>query len=69
MELLKDRVAIYCAHTGATRESIARRIGMSTTSFWAKLNGKTEFKLSEAEALSKILGCSVDDLRREFTCR
>jgi transcriptional regulator with XRE-family HTH domain len=68
LELLKDRVAIYCLHTGETRESIAKRLGVSTVTLRSKLNGETEFKLSEAEALASILGCSVDELKKEFTC-
>jgi len=68
LELLKDRVAIHCLHTGDTRESIARQLGMSVVTLRSKLNGETEFKLSEAEALASILGCSVDELKKEFTC-
>lgn len=68
MNLLKDRVAVYCNHSGDTREGIARKLGISTTSLRSKLNGETEFKLSEAEQLARILGCSVGDLKSEFTC-
>lgn len=68
MELLKDRVSIYCLHTGETRESIAKRLGMTPVTLRSKLNGETEFKLSEAEALASILGCTVDELKKEFTC-
>lgn len=68
LELLKDRVAIHCLRTGDTRENIARKLGMSAVTLRSKLNGETEFRLSEAEDLAKILGCSVDELKKEFTC-
>ena len=69
MDLLKDRVTLYLSHTGTTREELARQLGMSTVSLRSKLNGSTEFSLSEAERLSGILGCTVDELKQEFTCR
>lgn len=69
LELLKDRVAIHCLRTRDTREDIARQLGISVVTLRSKLNGETEFKLSEAEALAKILGCSIDELKKEFTCR
>lgn len=68
LELLKDRVAIYCLRTGDTRERIAKQLGMSAVTLRSKLNGETEFRLSEAEELAKILGCSIDELKKEFTC-
>ena len=64
MDAIKERVGAYIARTGATRESLAEKIGVSRVAFWSKLNGEAEFKLSEAFALADELGCSVDDLRK-----
>lgn len=68
MSLLKERVAIYCARTGDTRQNLAKRLEISPRAFYSKLNGEVDFKLSEAERLSEALGCSVDELKKEFTC-
>ena len=64
MDAIKERVGAYLARTGVSRESLAESIGMSRNSFYQKLIGESEFKLSEAFALADVLGCSVDDLRK-----
>lgn len=65
---LKELIACYCARTGDTRQNIAKQLGISPRSLYAKLNGEVEFKLSEAERLSQILGYeSVDELKCAFT--
>lgn len=40
---------------GLTQAVVARRLGMSTQAFSNKVNGKTDFRLSELEALCSIL--------------
>lgn len=40
---------------GLTQAVVARRLGMSTQAFSSKVNGKTDFRLSELEALCNIL--------------
>ena len=64
MDAIKERVGAYLARTGVSRESLAESIGMSRNSFYQKLIGESEFKLSEAFALADVLGCTVDDLRK-----
>lgn len=63
---LKGLVALHCSDTGDTRQNIAHELGISPRSLYSKLNGSSEFKLSEAERLSEILGCSVDELKSAF---
>lgn len=46
-----------------TRQDIADALGIDRASLYNKLSGKTEFSLSEAVALAKVLGCkTVDEL-------
>lgn len=59
---IAQRVTAYVDRTGETRESLAKRLGMSRGSLYEKLSDNREFTLSEAYELSKILGCSVNDL-------
>ncbi len=65
MESIKERVEIYLDQTGMTKEDIAGRLGISRQAFWAKLEGVYDFKLSEAEQLASIIGCTVDELRKQ----
>lgn len=43
---------------GLTQAMVAKRLGLSTQAFSSKVNGKTDFKLSELEALCGILEIS-----------
>lgn len=63
MESIKERVGAYIERTGTTKGELAQKLGMSRVTLHSKLTGQTEFRLSEAERLAQILGCSVDDLR------
>ena len=63
MESIRERVGAYLERTGETKSELANKLGMSRVSLHSKLIGHTEFRLSEAERLAEILGCSVDDLR------
>lgn len=48
---------------GYTQADVSKMLGMSFPSFNKRLNGKTEFKLSEIRALKKILNIEcVDDI-------
>jgi transcriptional regulator with XRE-family HTH domain len=49
---------------GISRESIAKEMGMSLTTFQYKLNGKTEFKVSEVFKLCRLL--EIDDKESIF---
>lgn len=63
MDSIRERVALHLARTGKTKGELADELGMSRVTLHAKLNGLSDFKLSEAETLANIIGCSVDDLR------
>jgi DNA-binding XRE family transcriptional regulator len=63
LESIKERVGAYIERTGTTKSELAQKLGMSRVTLHSKLTGQTEFRLSEAERLAQILGCSVDDLR------
>lgn len=41
---------------GYTIEGFASEIGMSRTTFWRKLNGESEFDISEAKQICTVLG-------------
>lgn len=43
---------------GLTQAIVAKQLGLSAQAFSNKINGKTDFKLSELEALCKILEIS-----------
>lgn len=61
--ILRERVAAHLAKTGKTKGELANELGMSRASLHQKLNGVYDFKLSEAETLAALMGCSVDELR------
>lgn len=63
MDSIKERVGAYLERTGTTKAELAQSLGMSRVTLHSKLVGQSEFRLSEAEQLANVLGCSVDDLR------
>ena len=63
MDSIRERVGAYTERTGTTKAELADSLGMSRVTLHNKLNGLSEFSLSEAVQLAKILGCTVDDLR------
>lgn len=40
---------------GYTRETLAKKIGISRSAFYRKCNGKTEFTLAEIKAIADVL--------------
>lgn len=63
MDSIKERVGAYIERTGTTKTELAKQLGMSRVTLHSKLVGRSEFRLSEAERLATIIGCSVDELR------
>lgn len=59
---LSEKVNEYAEMNGVTRDALADSLGMSRSSFFNKVRGSYEFSLSEAYALSRILGVSLDEL-------
>ena len=45
-------------YSGMTMTAIAQRLGMSRATLYKKLDGKTEFKVSEIVSLCKVLHLS-----------
>lgn len=43
---------------GISREDFAKRIGMSPTSMYRKINGLSDFRTKEVETIAKALGFS-----------
>lgn len=64
MGSINVRVAAWLLEQGHTKEKLAGLLKMSTTTLDKKINGKTEWTWTQAQALSTILGCSLDDLTR-----
>lgn len=58
---LSEKVNEYAERENRTRDSIADELGMSRSSFFNKVKGSYEFSLSEAYALSRILGVTLDE--------
>ena len=50
--------AIY--ESGLKLEAIANKMGINRVSLWNKIQGRTEFKVSEITSLAKILNLSAE---------
>lgn len=61
---IRERLGAYLATSGATKQSVADSLGVTTVTLNSKLKGESEFTLSQAFALADLIGCAVDDLRR-----
>ena len=61
-ELLRKRIK----DCGFTFVGIANRINLTRQGFWKKVNNHSEFKQSEIEALSKLLGLDSEMEKRIF---
>ena len=62
-ENMDGRIALHLFKTGKTQEQLANEIGLKTgEALSMKRSGKTDFKLSEAVKLAKIMGISLDEL-------
>lgn len=62
MDSLKELIGAYLARTGKTKQELAKELGMSRSTLRSKLNGQTEFTLSEGYALKEILNVTADEL-------
>ena len=59
---IDQRVSNYLKENHDTMQGLADKLGMSRVSLRKKMDGKPEFKLTEALDLAEILGCTVYDL-------
>lgn len=62
MDSIKHRIAIWQMATGKSKDDLCEMLGMSRSALYAKLNGISDFTLTEARILAKQFGCSIDDL-------
>lgn len=62
MDSIKEWVGAYIERTGSTKSEIANKLSISRTSFYSKMDGTTEFTLSEAGMLASMLGITTDQL-------
>ena len=59
---LNTRINVYLAVNETTKDALAKELGMTRQTLHNKISGVSEFKLSEAVQLSKLLDCDVDEL-------
>lgn len=63
MNQILDLLGAYMLRTQTTKRQVADRLGIkSTTTLKNKLEGKSEFSLSEAGKLAQLLGVTIDEL-------
>jgi DNA-binding XRE family transcriptional regulator len=60
---IRERLGAYLARTGATKQSVADALGITTVTLASKLRGDSLFDLEQAFRLADLIGCRVDDLR------
>lgn len=60
---IRERLGAYLARTGATKQSVADALGITTVTLSSKLRGESLFDLEQAFRLADLIGCRVDDLR------
>lgn len=51
---------------GVTKEEIAKSLDINISTVYRKINGESDFTLSELRVLKKIFGLSKDDVDRIF---
>ena len=61
MTQVKEAIRCYMDESGKTCEDIASDLGIGRTSFFNKLRGQFSFTLGEAYAMSRMLGCTMDE--------
>ena len=61
--MLKDRIKVRARHVGVTMQRLARELGLTSTTFYRKLEcGADRFRYSEALRLAHLLEWSWDEL-------
>ena len=62
----RERLQAQVAASGYKKKYLARALGISAATLHMKLNGKSEFKLGEAQKLGFLLGLSEEEQARCF---
>lgn len=61
MQSVLGAVGEICSETGITRRDMAREIGVTTTAFRRKCDGRSPWKLDEAAQMAKMLGMTLSE--------
>ncbi|TDX49137.1 helix-turn-helix transcriptional regulator [Orenia marismortui] len=56
------KLKILIIESDSTQEEVADYLGLAETTFNRKLNGKSEFKLSEAKKLADLFNLTIEEL-------
>ena len=62
MEEIKKHVDAFVKTNITTKDAVAKGIGMSRSSFYEKLAGKSPWMLDEAIALADFMGITISQL-------
>ena len=62
MKTVYEAVSDYVADNSTTKDAVAESLEIGRSTFFMKVRGASEFTLPEAYRLSRMLGCSIDDL-------
>lgn len=65
MARINEKLGGYMLETGASRQAIAEQLGLDPRSLKARVDGETEWKLSELGRIAELIGISLDDLVKE----
>lgn len=62
IDTINFNVGGYMRTSGKSMADVADYLGITPNALWMKLDGRTEFKLSEVLTLSSIIGITPDEL-------
>ena len=65
MARINEKLGGYMLETGATRTSIAEALGLDPRALKARIDGETEWKLSELGRIAELVGVKLDELVKE----
>ena len=58
---IQEAVKDYVKSNHITKDAFAAEVGINRTTFFAKMRGASEFTITEAHRMSRVLGCTMDD--------
>lgn len=59
---IKQHITEYVRETGTTKDALADKLGISHGTFYNRLDGSRPWLFDEVLNLSKIVGCTIDEL-------
>jgi DNA-binding XRE family transcriptional regulator len=60
--LINEKAGAWLLEQGHTRETLAEKIGITRPTLNSRLDGRTKWNWEEVVRLSKLLGCTLDEL-------